>query len=134
MEKNAASDRLEGPFILIVDDEIPLAEMLAGVVIDLGYSPKIAYNGRQALALVRESWPILVITDQMMPLMNGVDLIRALSTEATVRKTKPPPVVLLSGIEAIDLKGVHVDARIKKPFDFEELEAVIERLYGETSS
>lgn len=134
MEKNSASDRPKASPILIVDDEISLAKTLAAFVMDLGYSSETAYNGQEALALVRQCWPALVITDQTMPLMNGTDLIRALSTEATAHKTIPPPVVLISGTAVLDLAGVHIDARLTKPFDLDELESVIHLLCGEASS
>ena len=134
MEKNAGSAQAEAQLILIVDDEIPIAEVLAAFVMELGYNALVAYNGQQALGLARKCWPALVITDQMMPLMNGIDLIRALSHEANVNKTRPLPVVLISAGALPNLMGVHVDALLTKPFNLEDLERVIRSLCGQTSS
>ena len=64
--------------ILIVDDEEPIIDMLATFVADLGYTPLVAQNGQQALDLARDCGPALIITDLMMPVMNGADLIVAL--------------------------------------------------------
>ena len=134
MEENAAPFTMESLFILIVDDEIPVAEILADFVRELGYTPQVAYNGQQALALVHEHWPALVITDLMMPLMSGTDLVLALQMEATALQTTAPPIVLLSAAEVLARPDVHVDARFPKPFDLDELERVIQRLCGRASS
>ena len=88
----------EPPLILIVDDEISIAETLAEFVMELGYTPLVAYNGQQALSLARERWPALVLTDLMMPLLNGAGLIRALRTEAEAGERAFPYVVLLSAV------------------------------------
>jgi DNA-binding response OmpR family regulator len=97
-------------------------------------TPLVAYNGQQALALAHEHWPALVITDQMMPLLSGTDLILALQMEATVQQTATLPIVLLSAIEGVVRPDVHVDARLPKPFDLGELEQVIQHLCGRASS
>ena len=133
MEENAPLHTTESLLILIVDDEIPIAEILAEFVRELGYIPLVAYNGQQALALVREHWPALVITDHMMPLMDGMALIQALRMEATVHQMIPPPIILLSAVGRSVLTDVHVDAKLSKPFDLNELERLIQSLSGQTS-
>ncbi|GHO64200.1 hypothetical protein KSC_030920 [Ktedonobacter sp. SOSP1-52] len=62
----------EPPIVLIVDDDIPITEILTLVVESLGYQPLVAFNGQQALDLAREHWPALVLTDVMMPIMGGL--------------------------------------------------------------
>jgi DNA-binding response OmpR family regulator len=120
------------PLILIVDDEISIVEMLAELVMELGYTPLVAYNGQQALALAREHWPALVITDLMMPLLNGVGLIRALRAEAEASKRATPPVVLLSAVHGPALTNADAAAIIPKPFDLEHLEQVMHKLLRDT--
>jgi two-component system chemotaxis response regulator CheY len=134
MEGNAVPRTTESLLILIVDDDIPIGEMLAEVVRELGYTPLVAYNGQQALTLAREHWPALVITDQMMPFLSGTDLIRALHVEATVHNAVPPSIVLMSGVEVLVATDVHVDARLSKPFNLSELERVLHLLCGRASS
>jgi CheY-like chemotaxis protein len=134
MEENASPRTTEPLLIFIVDDEISLAETLAEVVRELGYDPEVAYNGEQALALARSRWPALVMTDLMMPLMSGTDLIRALYMEATARNLVFPRIVLMTAIRGSALPDVHVDARLSKPFDLDELERVLQRLCGRASS
>lgn len=118
----------EPVLVLIVDDEQSIAETLADVVVELGYTPLIAANGRQALDLARERWPTLVITDLMMPHMNGADLITALRAEAAARRLAPPRVLLLTAAGARAVAGARADATILKPFDLDHLERVVRRL------
>jgi DNA-binding NtrC family response regulator len=64
--------------ILVVDDEHPLADTLAAILERAGYKSTAAYSPSEALAALSESRPDLIISDVMMPLMNGVELaIRA---------------------------------------------------------
>jgi DNA-binding response OmpR family regulator len=118
----------ELPKVLIVDDEEAIVELLSDFVTDLGYMPYSAPNGYQALRMALEHWPVLVITDFMMPKMNGADLIKALRSEATAHKFVLPPIILLTAASVPALKDLHVDALMSKPFDLDQLEKVILRL------
>ena len=133
MRKEPARGIKESPIILIVDDEISIAETLAEFVMELGYTPLVAYNGQQALTLALEQWPILVMTDMMMPLLNGAGLIQALRIEAKKRKKVLPPIILLSAVRSQMLTDLHPDVIVPKPFDLDHLEQVVYRLLGEVS-
>ena len=122
--------KTEPVLILIADDEEPIVEMLAAFVEDLGFTPLVAQNGQQALELARERWPALIITDLMMPMLNGADLIMALRVEAAAHGKASPPVVLLTAGSARAASHLHVDALLLKPFDLDELEQVIHGLLG----
>lgn len=116
--------------ILIADDEEPIAEMLETFVMDLGYTPLVARNGQQALLLARERWPALVLTDLMMPLLSGADLIIALRTEAVAQGKVSPAIVVLTAGSTRTVSHLHVDALLSKPFDLNKLELVIHSLLG----
>ena len=133
MRNEPTRDIKEPPIILIVDDEISIAETLAEFVMELGYTPLIAYNGQQALAQALEHWPILVMTDLMMPLMNGAALIQALHIEAKKRKKASPPIILLTAVRNQNFADIYPDAIVPKPFDLDHLEQVVYRLLGEAS-
>jgi DNA-binding response OmpR family regulator len=98
---------------------------------ELGYTPLVAYNGQQALTLAREHWPTLVMTDLMMPLLNGSGLIRALRAEAEAHKRVFPSIVLLSAVRGSMLADIDADVIVSKPFDLEHLEQVLHRLLGD---
>jgi two-component system, chemotaxis family, chemotaxis protein CheY len=119
----------EPVLILIADDEEPIVEMLAAFVEDLGHTPLVAQNGQQALSLAREHWPALIITDLMMPMLSGAELILSLRAEAAHGRAAPPIVLLTAG-SARAANQLQVDALLLKPFDLDQLEQVIRRLLG----
>jgi DNA-binding response OmpR family regulator len=127
MKGRDPADHLEER-ILIVDDEEAIVELLSDFVTDMGYTPYSALNGYQALMLAFEHWPILMITDFMMPKMNGAELIRSLSAEAAANELVLPPIILLTAAGVPALKDLHVDALMSKPFDLDQLEKVIRGL------
>jgi two-component system, cell cycle sensor histidine kinase and response regulator CckA len=78
--------------ILVVEDEVPVRELLAWILVSAGYEVQVADCGEQALfLLVREGFD-LIITDNCMPGMSGVEL--ALAAKARLPAL---PIVMLSG-------------------------------------
>ena len=66
------------PSILIVDDEFGLAEMLREMLRESGFEVTLAINGRLALEILGEERVDLVLTDMMMPVMDGAELATAM--------------------------------------------------------
>ncbi|AYN93316.1 MULTISPECIES: response regulator [Pseudomonas] len=102
--------------ILVVDDEFLIAEILSFALEDAGFQVKTASNGQKALdALLREQ-PALVITDFMMPLMNGMELAQAIHDHPDL---KAIPIILTTGAQAhIAQQNQHLfNAIFEKPFD-----------------
>ena len=116
------------PLVLIAEDELPIADIVAFIVEEVNCTPLRANNGREALALARQHWPALVITDLMMPHLDGAGLIAALRAEADRRRQSPPPVILLTAAGAVRAREAHPDALLLKPFDLNDLEALLHRL------
>jgi CheY-like chemotaxis protein len=120
MEDNA----LASCTVMVVDDE-PDIRYLLRVTLELaGYGVVEAAHGEDALAQVRCLPPQLVLTDRMMPRMNGGELIERLRAD---EKTKAIPIVVISSTHG-DVPGA--DAAVGKPFDPIELIVLIDRLTG----
>lgn len=120
------------PFlVLIAEDEEPIAEAIAFLVQDNGYTPLIASNGRQALALARERHPALVITDLMMPYLDGDELIKALHADAAADQHAPPRTILLSAAGLRRMQHAGADAILPKPFELEDMERLLRRFLGQ---
>jgi CheY-like chemotaxis protein len=113
--------------VLLVDDELSSAEVLALVLAGEGYEVTLAADARQALARLDEAAPELLITDFMMPGLNGAELARAVREREDFRNI---PVLMISGApqSALRAYGRHYDAFLRKPFGLEQLLDVLQRL------
>ncbi|MGI8570438.1 MAG: response regulator [Methylocella sp.] len=107
--------------ILVVDDEVLVAESISEMLSDLGHTVHIAYSGALALELVHAHTEIeLVLTDHAMPGMTGVELASA------IRKFKPNlPIVLGSGYAGLP-EGTDLQLpRLSKPYRQDDLRSLI---------
>ena len=113
--------------ILVVDDEPIIAATLAALLADEGYRVRQAFDGQQALDLIARDPPDLVVTDVMMPHVDGVTLTRALR-----ERGDGTPVVLMSAVYAdVDIPGVRF---LPKPFDLDEIVRVVGRVLDASAS
>ena len=110
--------------ILIVDDEEPVRDFLAQVLTAAGHRALQAIHGAQALELVANEWADLVVADIMMPVLNGAELCRRLKAGTA---TNAIPVILMSSAGPRAADGTGADALIAKPFDLEDMEALVGR-------
>ena len=118
--------------ILIVDDDENIAELISLYLIKECFSTEIAYNGRDALELVKSYDPDLILLDIMLPDIDGYDVC----TE--IRKTKLTPVIMLSAKgevfdKVLGLK-LGADDYMVKPFDSNELVARVKAVLRRTSA
>jgi CheY-like chemotaxis protein len=113
--------------ILVVDDEFDILTTWRLVLEMEGYEVATAANGRAAFDTARSTPPDLVITDWMMPHMNGVELIRQLAADDTLSKV---PVILMSAAaNAPQLE--HPDARFhRKPVSIDDLIDTVKQMIG----
>lgn len=119
--------------ILIVEDEIDVADLLAHHLRGEGFSVEIVTNGRVALTAVKNQPPALVILDLMLPEISGLDLCRMIKSNPGTDKV---PIVMLSArTEEIDrVLGFELgaDDYVVKPFSPRELilriRAILRRL------
>ncbi|HEX5768492.1 MAG TPA: response regulator, partial [Burkholderiales bacterium] len=114
--------------ILVVDDQRTNAEMVSGLLRNLGYEVDLALDGAEALELVHTRGPDLVISDILMPRLDGFELCRRLRANAA---TALLPVILVTGAEQGErIKGVEAGADdfLAKPVNWPELFARVKRL------
>jgi DNA-binding response OmpR family regulator len=111
--------------ILVVEDERPVREFLAGALVLDGYRVVQAFHGEHALSLVMGERPDLVIADVMMPLMGGEELCRRLKADPA---TAAVPVILMSAARPPAARDAPADAFIAKPFDLDTMDALVHAL------
>jgi CheY-like chemotaxis protein len=113
--------------ILIVDDEAEIREMLARHFRFLGYSVDTASNGREAISRLEETRTDIVISDIMMPQMNGVELLSHIRDEYPMTH-----VIMITGYVTLDnamnCMRLGADTMIFKPLeDMTQLEQAVGR-------
>lgn len=121
---------MSGERILVVEDGADLREFLAQVLLPAeGYSVRAAHNGVEGLAAALADPPDLLITDQTMPRMRGLDMVEALRREG-----QRIPVILMTaeGSEALAVQALRLGVMdyFIKPFDPDELLAAVRRVLG----
>ncbi len=99
--------------VLIIDDEVLLADLLAAIVEGANCRPVLAADGAEGLALARTLCPDVVFCDMSMPGLTGAEVLRAMCDEPS---TAHVPRVLISGHEHPDLHAIGADAFLAKPF------------------
>ena len=118
----------DAPLLLIVDDSAEVVEFIYQML-HAKYRCRVAENGKMGLELAMELLPDLLISDMMMPVMNGLEMVRRLKKYIP---TSTIPVILLTAkndketeLESLQL---HVDAFISKPFEPDILLSRVEQL------
>ena len=112
--------------VLIVDDEEGIRETLSGIFQDEGYNVITAGSGEEALKILKEQSPDLVLLDVWLPGIDGVETLQE------IKKTNPElPVVIISGHGNIELavKATRVGAYdfLEKPLSLERVLLVARR-------
>lgn len=116
------------PLILVVDDEVDITETYALFLNLHGFEVKTANNAILALELLETCTPDLIISDCMMPFMDGVEFSRRVKAAP---ETGATAIILMSGApELHDMNSGTYDAFLRKPVLFQRLLLEIGRLLG----
>jgi two-component system, OmpR family, alkaline phosphatase synthesis response regulator PhoP len=119
--------------ILIVDDESDLLDLIEYNLEKAGYTVLKAENGQAALKIARKHVPDLILLDVMMPRMDGIEVIRELKEDPTLRN-KPVIFLTARGDEKTELEGLELGADdfLPKPIStaklLSRLKAVLRRV------
>lgn len=115
--------------ILVADDDLGTRLSISDYLEAAGYSVVSAENGREALKLVEQYQPHLIVTDVTMPQMDGYELVRQLRQRPTLRLL--PVIFLTARTETQErVRGYQLgaDVYLSKPFELQELGAIVRNL------
>jgi len=125
-ETKASVAEGRGEAVLLVEDEERLRDAGRQILSGLGYQVRTAAHGREALALLDDIGPDVVVTDIVMPTMGGKELMREISLRAP-----SVPVLAITGYtmkeEMEQLKELGFDDVLQKPFDARALAQAVRR-------
>ncbi len=114
--------------ILIAEDEGVLRELLAELLRSYNYKVTVASNGAEVLDALNSVLPDLMIIDQKMPVMDGIECI-----EQIKKREENIPIILAAG-SPTDISDrtsfLKIDKILNKPYNFEELLSIIRELIG----
>lgn len=115
--------------VLVVDDEPNILYALEETVRELGFECLAACDGEEALIIARGVRPDLVITDVIMPRLDGFELCAKLKADAATRAIPVVMVTVRAGEKDLRLgTSAGADAYLVKPFHLGELTQIIEQL------
>ena len=132
-QRAAVAADVRRPLVLVVDDDPTMRLLGAAMIRRLGYGVVAAEDGEQGLRLTRDLRPDLVLTDALMPRLDGREMSRLIKNDPTLAETR---VVVTSGgqtanhhrAEAMTRFGA--DEYLAKPFDVDELSDMMEEMIG----
>ncbi len=117
--------------VLIVDDSLSVRRALAGLLEDAGYDAHTARDGLEAIKVLEEHPPDMVLADLEMPRLNGLELTQFLRADARLGEV---PIIMITsrgtGKHRRGAEAAGVDVYMNKPVSDEELLACIDRLLG----
>ncbi len=131
-QKQAQNER-----ILVVDDELPITELLSMALSFEGYQVSVASSGREALESAKSFRPDLIVLDVMMPDLDGFQVLKRLREERN-----DTPILFLTAKDSLEdrVAGLRLgsDDYLTKPFSLAELtariEAVLRRSHGSSTA
>lgn len=116
-----------GTTILVVDDEETIGDIISEYLRDEGFQVLVARDGSEALRLAYEVHPHVIISDVLMPHLDGYGLLERVRQSPEIANT---PLILMSAIPP-RLTRVRPNAFVRKPFDLGGLLSIIQRMTRE---
>jgi CheY-like chemotaxis protein len=123
--------KTERPRLLLVEDNVPLAEVTAEFLRGQGLEVRIVESGEEALAIARVFQPEIILCDIQLPDMSGLDVARALRTNPNTRRTL---FALHSAMSEVELRAikrafdVEVNFVVSKPLTLQKLDSLLAAL------
>jgi DNA-binding NtrC family response regulator len=117
----------QGSTILVIDDNEDFRKLLAETLVMWGYNTAEAVDGEQALSIIQQFSPDMVIVDLDMPNMNGLEFTKR------VKEINPKfPVIMVTAFAkfytADEVNASHPDEFLQKPVHMDKLLEIIQRL------
>ena len=120
-------------YILVVDDEPSFCTVLSEILRSFGYNVQQAHDAHHAIELLEVTPPDLILTDVMMPGMDGLTFIRHI--RANPDRSNIPTIVISAKAQPEDIKAskaAGADACLIKPFSARELRDVVHKYLNST--
>ncbi|MEK6585125.1 MAG: response regulator, partial [Nitrospirota bacterium] len=118
--------------VLIVDDDGDIVNSLQSRFEWLGYQCQSASNGKDALRMIRENDPDIMLLDLEMPELGGIDVMKQLARDTTMNLSSRPAVVIMTAFgtlsRAVEAMKLGAQEFLTKPFDADHLSVVLRNI------
>jgi CheY-like chemotaxis protein len=131
--ENPPPSEVGRPLVLLVDDEKDIQRVASKVIASLGYSMVLAKNGEDGLRMAKQYQPDLVLSDALMPKMDGREMCRRIKADPETEQIK---VVVMTALytnvkyKTEAYRNFRVDDYLAKPLDFTTLREVLQKHLG----
>jgi CheY-like chemotaxis protein len=110
--------------VLVLEDDRDVAQTISELIEDQGHRAICVGNGREALAVLEQERPCLMLIDVFMPIMNGIEFLRVVKARASLADI--PRVIMTAAND--HMIGVKEDVSVLyKPVDFDALKRMLEK-------
>jgi DNA-binding NtrC family response regulator len=121
-----------GGRILIVDDDRDIVGSLQSRLEWLGYQCQSTSNGKEALRIIRENAPDIILLDLEMPELGGIEVMKQLMGVPTTDSSCLPAVVVMTAFgtvnRAVEAMKLGAQEFLTKPFDADHLSVVLRKI------
>jgi two-component system, OmpR family, response regulator ArlR len=124
---------LTGARVLIVDDDEGVRDLFERAFAREGFTVRGASDGEEALRLMTEEQPQLIVLDLMMPRVNGIEVLAAMRRQATLADV-PVVVTTATATSAYDLRDFRPLRVMRKPFELARLVQSAREMLGGTKA
>jgi CheY-like chemotaxis protein len=131
--ENPPVEDVKRPLVLLVDDEPSIQRVASLAIVGLGYGLVVGQNGEEGLDIAKRYKPDLVLTDALMPRMDGREMCRRIKEDPETASAK---VVVMTSLYT-NMKYHHeahksyrVDDFLNKPLDFDQLKSLLQKYLG----
>src|SRR5262245_27322010 len=113
--------------VLVVEDELAVAEVMLDILRFAGYDPIHLTDGQSAVEHVEQAPPDLILLDLMLPVLDGVAASQQLKHSANPAVARVPIVAMSAGVNLREASpSLAVDGVLGKPFEVDELLATVQ--------
>jgi diguanylate cyclase (GGDEF)-like protein len=124
---------MKRPLVLIVDDEQNVLKIAARLIRGLGYSVVVGRDGEEGLKLAKSYKPDLILSDALMPKLDGREMCAMLKRDPETQRIKAIIMTAFTGASKYKsnvLREYQFDDQLQKPVEFEKLRTTLQRLLG----
>ncbi|MCI0605173.1 EAL domain-containing protein [bacterium] len=130
---NPPPDQVKHPLVLVVDDEPGVLKVASRLIRGLGYSVILARNGEEGLQVAKDYKPELVISDALMPKLDGREMCSMLKRDPVTARIKAVIMTAFTGAakyKSSVIREYQFDEHLQKPVEYDRLVTVLRRFLG----